>query len=319
MMSSPDLLSTIGNTPLIEIESPNPKVKILAKLEMLNPTASIKDRIAKYIIEKAKEEGLITDNTHVYEASSGNTGASIAMLCALYNLKCSIFVPEKTSIEKINMIKSYGAQIEIIKTQSNQKYEDAARLAAEKDPNAYFVDQYNNPWNLEAHYHTTAKEIWQQTEGNIDYIVATSSTGGTLCGIAKYLKEQNLKVKSVLADPVGSIYQDFFLNKKNYQDSAKPYLVEGAGKHYIVDVIDFSLIDDAISFSDQQAFNTAISLCNNAGLCVGGSSGGNIYASYQLAKKLQTPTTIVTLCPDSGLKYLSKFYNSKWLKDNLKE
>lgn len=308
------LVNCIGNTPLVEIYSPNPLVKIVAKLEMTNPSASIKDRIALYIIEKAIQEGLISSSTHVFEGSSGNTGASVAMVCSIFGLKCTLFVPDKASDEKIALIRSYGANV-IVKPASgtgNQEYSTAARIAAEQHDNAYFINQYNNPWNLDAHYITTGREIWQQTGGEIDYLVATGSTGGTICGISKYLKQNKSDIITILADPIGSVYKNYFEGDADYLLQAKPYLVEGAGKHHLVNVMDFSLIDKVLSYSDSQAFNTALKIAKEEGFSVGGSSGGNAFIAYELARQLNTPATIVTVFPDSGLKYLSKFYNKDW-------
>lgn len=310
------ILDTIGNTPLIKLKSPNPIVEIYAKLEAYNPTASIKDRIAKYIIDDAMARGIINENTHIIEGSSGNTAASVAMVCAVYGLPCTLYVPDKASTEKISLVASLGAEVIVKPTaaRGDEEYGMAAKKAAEAMDNAFFVDQYNNFKNLEAHYHTTGKEIWAQTAGNIDYFVATASTGGTLCGCAKYLKEKNSEIKSVLADPVGSIYRGYFEKDKDYLSRAKPYLVEGAGKHRIVDVIDFTLIDEVMSYSDEEAFNTAFALSREEGIFAGGSSGGNVHVCYELAKKIEKPATIVTILPDSGLKYLSKFYNAEWMK-----
>lgn len=315
----PKLIQSIGNTPLVQIRSPNPKVTILAKLEMFNPSASIKDRIAHYILDKALSENLITSSTHIIEGSSGNTGASIAMVCASLGLSCTIFVPDKTSDEKISLIKSYGAEV-IIKPTSgkgNEEYSNAARIAYESHDNAYFVNQYNNQWNLDAHYYTTGKEIWEQTNGDIDFLVATASTGGTICGVSKYLKQRNSSICTVLADPIGSIYKSYFDGDPQYLAQAKSYLVEGAGKHRLVDVIDFSLIDKVMTFSDSQAFYTALNIAKSEGISSGGSSGGNAFVAFELAKQIDEPATIVTLFPDSGLKYLSKFYNKKWLGKHL--
>lgn len=308
------LLKLIGNTPLYQLESPNPLVKIFAKLEMVNPTASIKDRIASYIIMKAIQSDLINSKTHIFEGSSGNTGASVAMVCATLGLPCTLFVPDKASDEKISLIKSYGANVEIINSQSSPiDYALEARNAAKNHGNAYCMDQYNNPLNLETHFYTTGREIWEQTDGRVDLFVSSASTGGTICGVSKYLKQKNKNIRTVLADPIGSIYKPYFDKDPNYLKYAKPYLTEGAGKHHLVDVIDFKWIDKVISYTDDEAFQTAIDVAKIEGISIGGSSGGNVMVARTIAKQLKKPTNIVTIFHDTGLKYLSKFYNPIWL------
>lgn len=315
------ILSTIGNTPLVEILSPNPLVKIFAKLEFFNPTGSIKDRIALYIIEQAFQKGLISSDSHIYEGSSGNTGASVAMVCAAKGLNCTIYVPEKASDEKKATIQSLGARLVIKPTEaiegSPDDYGVAAGIAANEDPKGYFLDQYNNPLNSDCHYYTTGKELWEQMEGNIDYFITTASTGGTITGISRCLKEKNPEVKTLLADPIGSVYSAFFKKDPDYLLTRHPYLLEGAGKGKVVDAIDFDYIDEVINFNDQQAFETALNLSKNEGILAGGSCGGCAFSCYELAKRLNKPATIVTIFADTGLKYLSKYYNRDWLQDNI--
>lgn len=308
-------LDLIGNTPMVHLRTldPKPGVEIHAKLEFMNPTGSYKDRIIAYMVQKGIESGKINKNTTLVEGSSGNTGASVSMIASSMGLKSILFVPDKCSNEKISIIRSYGA--EVIVVNAPESYEDAAAQKAKENEDYYHIDQYNSQLNPEAHYMSTGKEIWDDMNGEIDAFVATASTGGAVSGIARRLKENNPNIKVILADPQGSVYKAYFEGKEDYLSYKKPFKVEGAGKGTIVKAMNFDLLDDAISFNDENAIAMVQRLAKDEGLMVGGSAGGNVYAALEIAKKMEGPAKIVTVIPDSGFKYLSKIFNPMWLKE----
>lgn len=313
-MSKIDALNLIGNTPMVHLKTldPKPGVEIYAKLEFLNPTGSIKDRIIAYMVQKGIDEGKINKNTTLVEGSSGNTGASVAMIASSMGLKSIIFVPDKCSDEKIAIIKSYGAEV-IVKPE--QEYGKFAGIRASENADYYHVDQYNSLLNPEAHYMTLGKEIWDDMDGKIDAFVATASTGGTISGVAKRLKEYNPNIKAILADPEGSVYKPFYDGKEDYLSYKKSFQVEGAGKGSICATMNFDLMDEAIAFDDENAIAMVLRLARQEGLMVGGSSGGNVWAALEVAKRMEAPAKIVTVIPDSGFKYLSKIFNPSWLNE----
>lgn len=320
-MSKIEALNLIGNTPMVHLKTldPKPGVEIYAKLEYMNPTGSIKDRIVAYMVEKGIEVGKIKSNTTLVEGSSGNTGASVAMVASSMGLKSIIFVPDKCSDEKIAIIRSYGAEV-IVKpasapVTSDEEYGNAAAKKAREDASYYHINQYNSQLNPEAHYMTTGKEIWDDMKGKVDVFVATASTGGTISGIAKRLKENDPKIKVVLADPEGSVYKPFFDGKEDYMSYKKSFKVEGAGKGTLVEAMHFDLLDEAISFNDENAIGMVLRVARNEGLMIGGSSGGNLWVALEVAKRMEAPARIVTVIPDSGFKYLSKIFNPGWLKE----
>ncbi len=314
-MSKIEALNLIGHTPMIHLKTldPKPGVEIYAKLEFMNPTGSIKDRIIAYMVQKGVEAGKIQSNTTLVEGSSGNTAASVSMIASSMGLKAVLYVPDKCSEEKIAIIRSYGADVVVV--QAPESYEEAAANKARENANFYHFDQYNSQLNPEAHYMTSGKEIWDDMNGKIDVFVATASTGGTISGIAKRLKENNPKVKIVLADPDGSVYKPYFDGKEDYLSYKKSFKVEGAGKGVLVDAMNFDILDEAISFTDENAIGMVHRLASQEGLMVGGSSGGNVWTALEVAKRMEGPAKIVTVLPDSGFKYLSKIFNNNWLKE----
>lgn len=313
-MSKIEALELIGNTPMVHLKTldPKPGVEIHAKLEFMNPTGSTKDRIIAYMVQKGIEEGKINKNTTLVEGSSGNTGASVAMIGSSMGLNSIIFVPDKCSEEKIAIIKSYGAEV-IVKPELT--YGKFPAIKASESEDYYHVDQYNNSNNPEAHYMTLGKEIWDDMNGKVDAFVASASTGGTLSGVAKRLKENDPNVKVILADPEGSVYKPYFEGKEDYLSYIKSFHVEGAGKTKICSTMDFDLLDEAIAFNDENAIAMVLRLARQEGLMAGGSSGGNVWAALEVAKRMEAPAKIVTVLPDSGFKYLSKIFNPQWLNE----
>lgn len=321
------VLDLIGNTPLVQLNKIAKhynisKTKIYAKLEFLNPSGSVKDRMAKYIIDYAEKAGLLKPNGVIVENSSGNTGTSLAMIAAIKGYQCIITMPDKMSDEKKGLMEAFGAKVVVAPTDvppdSEQSYYSMARRIAKETPNSYYPDQYNNPKNIEAHYHTTGPEIWEQTGGKIDILVAGVGTGGTLSGAAKFLKEQNKNIKIVAVDPEGSVFFDYFKTRKLIKPHT--YQVEGIGEDYLVKALDFNMIDDMVQVTDQQAFLLTRELCKAEGLFAGGSSGGALYGALKIAMQYEEKApnkalNLVVILPDSGNRYLSKIYNTEWMQN----
>ncbi len=301
------ILDCIGHTPLVPLKKlfPQSNLNVFAKLEFLNPTGSIKDRIAKYIVMKAERSGKLKPGSTIVEASSGNTATAIAMVAAVRGYRAILVMPAKASKEKQISAAALGAEVIVCSSETN--YIIKAAEIAQNIPNSFIVDQYNNHDNVDAHFSSTGPEIWESINGQIDYFVAGASTGGTVSGVGRYLKSKNPHVKIVAPDPIGSIYGPYHRDRIIPTTSSK-YLVEGIGKDCLAGCMDFSLIDEILPFSDDQAFAAARKLACEEGIFAGGSSGANIWACAELAKNLTKPCTIVTVLPDSGFKYLSTIY-----------
>eukprot|EP00092_Neocalanus_flemingeri_P020508 GFUD01022215.1.p1 GENE.GFUD01022215.1~~GFUD01022215.1.p1 ORF type:complete len:379 (-),score=110.49 GFUD01022215.1:100-1236(-) len=312
----------IGSTPLVDITSlANPKVpgvKVLGKCEFLNPGFSMKDRIVKNIFDKAEQNGLLQPGWTVVAASSGNTGAAVAMLAAMRGYKAVITTSPKCSEEKVASIKAYGAELIMsppgLSEDHPESYMNMAKQLAKENAGWFDVNQYDNLDNPEGHFRTLGPEIWEQTVGRVTHFVAGGSTGGTITGTGKFLKAKNPNIKCVLADPMGSIFHEYFMSQK--LTKPKKFLVEGVGKGSIPGCMDFGVVDDVIQVTDEQSFQTCHRLARKEGLMVGGSAGLNTWAAIQIANQLEEPGVIVTVLCDLGVKYLSKVYNDKWLEEN---
>lgn len=314
------ILETIGNTPLVRLHSiaKDCRATVLAKLEAFNPGGSVKDRIAVAIVAEAEAKGLLKPGGTIVEATSGNTGTGLAMVASVRGYRSVLVMPDKVSREKINLLKSFGAEVVITPTavppDSPESYYEVAKRIARETPGGYLANQYYNPTNPEAHYRTTGPEIWKQTGGKIDYFVAGLGTGGTISGTARYLKEQNPKIKIVGADPVGSILKEFFYTKKVI--APKPYKVEGIGEDFFPGTLDFSLIDEIITVTDSQSLNLARRLARGEGILSGGSAGTALYAALQVGRQAKPDDVVVVLIPDTGERYLSKVHSDEWMRDN---
>lgn len=317
-----DLLNTIGNTPLVKLQhiNPYPLATILVKLEFLNPGGSIKDRIVLHIINNAEHKGLLKPGGTIIENTSGNTGAAAAMIAAIRGYKAILTMPDKVSKEKQNALKAFGAKIIVCPTSaapdSPEHYVNKAKMLAAQTPNSFRIDQYDNPLNPQAHYLTTAPEIWEQSHGKIDYFVASASTGGTISGVGHFLKEKNPKIKVVMPDPIGSIYYHYFKTKQIPEGGNCNYFLEGIGEDHLAKAMDFSILDDVMQVKDKDAFETTRSLAQKEGILAGGSSGANVWAALEIAKRLKQPATIVTIIPDGGVKYLSKIFDDEWMNEH---
>ncbi len=307
-----NVLELIGNTPLLRLNKLARGVKptILAKLEMLNPGGSVKDRIGIRMIEEAERRGLLKKGGTIIEPTSGNTGVGLAIAAAIKGYKAMFVMPDKMSQEKISLLKAYGAEVVITPTavprESPESYYSVADRLAREIPGGFQPNQYFNPENPRTHYTTTGPEIWRQTGGKIDYFVAGVGTGGTISGVAKYLKEQNPKIRIVGVDPEGSLYTS---------DTIRPYKIEGIGEDFIPGTVDLSLIDEWVTIGDRESFMMARRCVREEGLLIGGSCGTALAGALEFAKKLDEDKLMVVLLPDSGRSYLSKIYNDAWMRD----
>ncbi|MEK7514183.1 MAG: cysteine synthase family protein [Patescibacteria group bacterium] len=321
-MNYSNILNLIGNTPLVEIKklNPNSRIKLLAKLEYLNPGGSVKDRIAIAMIERAEQEGKLKSGGTIVEPTSGNTGVGLAMAAAIKGYKTIFVMPDKMSQEKRDLLTAYGSKVIITPTKVSPEdprsyYQVAAKLVKEIK-GAFMPNQYANPANPLAHYNTTGPEIWRQTKGQITHVVIGAGTGGTISGVGKFLKEKNPQVKVIAVDPVGSVYAEYFKSKK-IKSIFKTYKLEGVGEDFIPQTIDFSVIDQVITVTDKQAFLATRQLVRKEGILAGGSSGMAFYAAQKIATTVVANSTVVVIFPDSGKSYLSKIFNHLWLKENL--
>ena len=315
-----NLLQSIGKTPLVKLENITKGIdaNIFAKLEFTNPGGSIKDRIAKYMIEKAEQSGMLTPDKTIIENSSGNTAMGLAIVARQKGYKLKIVIRDTTSREKIEMLKILGVEViavdASIPPEQKNSYNNLAKNMAKKDNSLYYVDQHNNFDNNESYYHSLGPEIWEQTEGKIDYFIAGVGTGGTLFGTGKYLKEKNPQIKIIGIDPVGSVFYDYF--KTGKLTESQRYLLEGMGDEFLIKTATLEMMDDMLQISDKKAFGWTRKLAYEEGILAGGSSGANIWGAIQIAKALKKSANIVTVFPDSGYKYLSTLYNDKWLEEN---
>lgn len=314
-----NILSLIGNTPLVRLSSSAswPKATVLAKLEFFNPGGSVKDRMALYIIEDAEKTGQLKPGGTIVDNTSGNTGIAVALIASIKGYKTIFTCADKTSQEKVDLLKSLGAEVVItpseVEADSPLSCYQTARRIAQETPGCFYLNQYDNPKNPEAHYHTTGPEIWKQTRGQIDYFVAGIGTGGTLSGVAKYLKEKNPLIRVIAVDPCGSVFTQYIKNGK--PSTSKFYYLEGIGSDRLTGALNKEVIDWVIQVPDREAFLTSRQLARSEGLFVGGSSGAAVCACSQIARELKKKATIVTILPDTGLRYLSKLYSDKWMEE----
>jgi cystathionine beta-synthase len=307
------ILDAVGKTPLVRLHRLTAGLKpvILAKVETLNPGGSVKDRIGLRMIEDAERRGLLRPGGTIIEPTSGNTGHALAITAAIKGYRMIFVMADKQSAEKIALLRGYGAEVVVCPTavprDSPESYYSVAERLSREIPGAFQPNQYFNPKNPQAHYESTGPEIWEQTEGRVDVLVAGLGTGGTITGTGRYLKEQKPSVQVVGADPEGSLYSG---------DTPRPYKVEGIGEDFIPGTIDLKLIDRIVRVSDRDSFLLARRITREEGIFVGGSSGTAMKAALEVATDLPADRTVVVIFPDTGRNNLSKIYSDEWMRQN---
>jgi len=313
----PTVLELVGGTPIVRLDriSPPGGPTILAKLEYLNPGGSVKDRIGLAMIEAAEREGKLRPGGTIVEPTSGNTGVGLAIAAALKGYRCIFVMPDKMSQEKISMLRAYGAEVVICPTavepESPESYYSVSDRLAEEIPGGFKPDQYSNMSNPQAHYEVTGPELWEQTDGgDVAAIVISVGTGGTITGIGRYFKEQGSRALIVGADPAGSVFT------AAAPDDVHPYLVEGIGKDTWPRTLDPAMVDEWVQVSDRDSFVVARRLAREEGILAGGSSGTTVWAALEIAKQFGPGDRILTMLPDSGRSYLSKFYDDNWMLEH---
>ena len=318
-----NILELIGNTPLIKLKNSvmGYNGKFFAKFEAFNPGHSNKDRIAIHIIEEAERRGILKPGNTVIETTSGNTGFSLAMVCMIKGYSCILAVSSKSSIDKINMLSAMGAQVHVcpanVPTDDPRSYYEVAKRLHSEINDSVYINQYFNYLNVEAHYNSTGPEIWNQTEGKITHLVASSGTGGTISGSAKFLKEQNPDIKIIGVDAYGSVLKKYHETQELDPDEIYPYRIEGLGKNLIPTTTHFNLIDRFEKVTDEHSAHAARSITLSEGMFVGYTSGAAMQAVHQLAKEnyFSKDSYVVVIFPDHGSRYMSKIYSEKWMAD----
>ena len=314
------ILDTVGHTPLVRLRKvardlPCP---VLAKLEFFNPGGSVKDRIGLAMVEAAEKDGRLKPGGTIVECTSGNTGLGLAMVAAVKGYRAAFCMPDKVSSEKVSLLKAFGAEVLLsptaVEPESPESYYSVAKKIASERPGAFLANQYHNPANPQAHYDTTGPELWEQTAGKITHFVAGMGTGGTISGVARYLKERNPKIQVIGADPVGSILKRY--KETGQIGEARTYKIEGVGEDFIPTTTDFKLIDRVVSCTDRDGLNLTRQLAREEAIFTGGSGGMAAWVAFEVAKSLGPEHLLVVLVPDTGERYLSKVHNDAWMRDN---
>jgi cystathionine beta-synthase len=317
------IVETIGNTPLVRLNRVNRGVSgvILAKVEYFNPGNSVKDRIAVKIVEDAERAGHIRPGGTIIESTSGNTGMGLALAAIGKGYKCIFTLADKQSREKIDILRAVGAEVIVCPTNVTpsdpKSYYSVARKLAAEIPNSFYVNQYDNLSNREAHYESTGPEIWEQTEGRITHFAAGVGTGGTICGVSRYLKERNPGIVTIGIDTYGSVFKKYKETGMFDEKEVYPYLTEGIGEDILPGNVDFGLIDHFVKVTDKDAAIMARKLAREEGLFVGWSCGSAVFGALEYARQhLKPDDLMVVVLPDHGTRYLGKIYNDNWMRDH---
>jgi len=321
MKYAKNILETIGNTPLVRLNTITEEVDalVLAKIESFNPGNSVKDRMALKMIEDAERQGLIKPGGTIVEGTSGNTGMGLALAAIVKGYQLICVSTDKQSKEKFDVLRAVGAEVVICPTyvapdDPRSYYSTSKRIAAET-PNSWYVNQYDNPSNTQAHYETTGPEIWEQTQGKITHFVVGVGTGGTISGVGKFLKEKNPKIKIWGIDTYGSVFKKY--HETGVFDPAEvyPYTTEGIGEDILPENVDFSVIDQFEKVTDKDAALFTRKLAKLEGIFAGNSCGAAIKGLLQLKKHFTKNDVVVVLLHDSGSRYIGKIYNDEWMKE----
>lgn len=320
-----NILDLVGHTPLVSLEKIAAPMqgRFFAKVEAFNPGHSAKDRTALHIINDAEEKGLLSPGGVIVETTSGNTGYSLAMIAAIRGYRCILAVTDKSSQDKIDMLRALGAEVHVcpasVAADDPRSYYEVAKRIHKETPNSIYINQYFNPLNTEAHYLSTGREIWQQTAGEITHMVACSGTGGTISGIARYLKEQNPKVQVIGVDADGSLIKKYFDTGEIDKGELHPYYIEGLGKNMIPGALDTSVIDTFIKVNDKESALAAREISRRTGIFCGYTSGAAWVATqkYNQDSPFSPESVVVVVFPDHGSRYMNKIYSDKWLKEKL--
>jgi cystathionine beta-synthase len=318
-----DIRGTVGWTPLVRLNRVTRGLacEVWAKLEMFNPGGSVKDRIAFPMIEAFEASGELRAGGTVVEATSGNTGVGLAIACALKDYKAVFVMPDKMSTEKIHLLRAFGGRVVITPTavppDDPRSYYSVARRIVDETPNAVLANQYHNPVNPASHYSSSAPEIWRQTQGRVTDIVAGMGTGGTITGIARYMREKNAPVRIVGVDPQGSILYEAWKRGGSADGlEGTSYKVEGIGEDFIPSTLDLSLVDEVVVVGDAESFLWTRRLVREEGIFCGGSSGSAMAGAFKIARQLEPDHVVVVILPDSGSRYLSKIFDDDWMREN---
>jgi len=317
-----NVLGLVGNTPLIKLNKIVSKFQgsFFAKVEGFNPGHSTKDRIALYIIEQAEKKGILKPGDTIIETTSGNTGFSLAMVSIIKGYKCILAVSSKSSPDKIDMLKTMGAEVYVcpahVSAEDPKSYYEVAKRLHKEIEGSIYINQYFNELNIEAHYNSTGAEIWNQTEGKITHLVACSGTGGTISGTAKFLKEQNKNIEIIGIDAYGSVLKKYHETREFDKNEIYPYRIEGLGKNLIPSATDFDKIDRFVKVTDEGSAHSAREIASKEGLFVGYTSGAVLEGLKQLNAEglFNNESIVVVIFPDHGSKYMSKVYNNEWME-----